>query len=161
MNKKKLILSSVLGALAVATLLIMLMPILTEVSTTPFDLVGKVSEWYYLEEYLWGIAGLIATICLPLLIITTDLCILSACGVIKSKKFDLILYIINIVLAFLCVGAIVNYFLGLGRTLGMGGLKLFKGETYFKYSSAFFYLYSVFSIAMLVITILNRKWRKK
>ena len=161
MNKKKLIFSSALCGLAIATLLIMLMPILTEADTTAFDLVGKVGEWYYIEEYLWGIAGLISTICLPLLIVSSALSILSACGVIKCRKLDIALYIVNIVLAFLVVGVVVNYFLGLGRTLGMSGLKLFKGTTYFDYSTAFFYLHTVFSIALFVVAILNRSKKAK
>lgn len=162
MNKKSLIISSVLSALAITTLLIMFMSILDvkgfEISM--FDYIKEMDNWYYIQDYLWGIGALISVVCLPLLIMSTIFCILSACGVIKSKKLDLILYIVNIVLAFLVVCVIVNYFLGLGRTLGMSGLKLFKGTTYFKYASAFFYLHCSLSIAMLVLACLNRKKSK-
>lgn len=162
MNKKKLIFSYILQILAIATLFIMFVPILKagDVLMVPFELVLNVGNWVYMEEYLFGIAGLISVICLPLLIISLELCKLSACGVIKSKKLDLALYIINIILISLVVGVIVNYFLGLGRTRGMSGLKLFKGQTNFKYATAFFYLHTVFSIAMLVIACLNRSKRK-
>lgn len=163
MNKKKLIFCYVMQVLSIATLFIMLMPIVkaSGASMIVFETVLNVDNWYYMEEYLFGIAGLITVICLPLLIISLELCKLSACGVIKSKKLDLILYIINIVLASLVVGVIVNYFLGLGRTIGMSGLKLFKGKTMFSYATAFFYLHCVFSIAMLVLACLNRNKRTK
>ncbi len=157
MNKKKLIFSYILQVLAIITIFITFMPIIKvgNVSMTVFEIVLDVGEWVDMEEYLFGIAGLISIICLPLLLISAELCKLSACGVIKSKKFDLILYIINIVLASLVVCVIVNYFLGLGRTIGMSGLKLFKGTTWFKYATAFFYLHCVFSISALVVACLN------
>jgi len=113
-----------------------------------------------MEEYLFGIAGLITLICSLLLLVSTELCKLSACGVIKSKKFDITLYIINIVLTALVVGVIVNYFLGLGRTIGMTGLKLFKGTTWFEYATAFFGLHCLFSITMLVAACLNLSKKK-
>ena len=159
MNKKKLILCYVLQILAVATMCITILPIIDtngNGSMTVFELVLNAGEWVYMEEYLFGIAGLIIIISLPLLIISLELCKLSATGVIKNKKLDLALYIVNIVLISLVVGVIVNYFLGLGRTIGESGLKLFKGETLFKYSTAYFYLHCVFSIAMLVLAILNK-----
>jgi len=163
MNKKKLIFSYVLQILAVATLFIMIMPIIKVPggSMTVMEIVLKTGYWVDMEEYLFGIAGLISIICCPLLIISTELSKLSACGIIKSKKFDLILYIINIVLTVLVVGVVVNYFLGLGRTIGVSGLKLFQGTTWFKYATAFFYLHTAFSIAMLVIAILNRNKKVK
>lgn len=157
MNKKKLIFSYVLQALALATMFIMLMPIVKVYGSTMvvFQIVLDIEKWYFMEEYLFGIAGLITIISMPLLLIGAELCKLSACGVIKSKKFDLIVYIVNIVLAALTVGVIVNYFLGLGRTIGMSGLKLFKGETMFKYATAFFYIHCVLSIGALVVACLN------
>ncbi len=163
MNKKKLIYSSVLCALAIITLFIMFMPIIemAGAGVDVFTLVGNPGRWTYIQEYLFGIAGLVATICLPLLIVSSVVCILSACGVIKNKKLDKVLYIVNIVLATLVVAVIVNYFLGLGRTLGKSGLKLFQGETYFKYATAFFYLHCIFSIGMLVVSCLNKKSKKK
>lgn len=160
MNKKKLIFNSVLCGLSVVTLFIMFMPILTTVDITVFDLVKYAGEWVFMEEYLWGIAGLISTICLPLLVVSSVLGILSACGVIKCKKLDTALYIVNIVLASFVVAVIVNYFLGLGRTIGMSGLKLFKGKTLFSSATAFFYLHCVFSIGMLVLACLNRSKKK-
>jgi len=158
MDKKKLIFSYVLQILAVTTLFITIMPIIKVpgASMTVFEIVLDTGNWVDMEEYLFGIAGLISLISLPLLIISLELTKLSACGVIKSKKFDLALYIINIVLISLVVAVIVNYFLGLGRTIGMSGLKLFKGTTWFNYATAFFYLHCVFSIAMLVIACLNK-----
>lgn len=163
MNKKKLIFSYIVQILAIATLFITIIPIIKVpgASMTVFELVLDTGNWVNMEEYLFGIAGLITLICSPLLIISLELTKLSACGVIKNKKFDLILYIINIVLASLVVAVIVNYFLGLGRTIGMSGLKLFQGKTWFNYATAFFYLHCVFSIAMLVISILNKKERNK
>jgi len=158
MDKKKLIFSYVLQILAVATFFITIMPILKNKgsSMTVFELVLNTGGWVFMEEYLFGIAGLISVICLPLLIISLELYKLCACGVIKSKKLELALYIINIVLISLVVAVIVNYFLGLGRTIGMSGLKLFKGKTWFSYATAFFYLHCVFSIGMLVVSILNK-----
>ncbi len=158
MDKKKLILSYAFQILAIATLFIMIMPIIVVPgkSMTVMEIVFDAGKWVDLEEYLFGIAGLISIICLPLLIVSAELCKLSACGVIKNKKFDFILYIVNIVLASLVVGVIVNYFLGLGRTIGLSGLKLFQGTTWFKYATAFFYLHCVFSIGMLVVAILNK-----
>ena len=79
-------------------------------SMTVFEIVLDTGDWVDMEEYLFGIAGLISIICLPLLIISLELCKLSAVGVIKNKKFDLALYIINIVLVSLVVAVIVNYF---------------------------------------------------
>ena len=162
MNKKKLILSYVLQVLAIAIFFIMLLPIIKGpgFSMTVFEIVLDAGEWIDMEEYLFGIAGLISTICLPILIVSLELCKLSACGVIKSKKFDLVLYIVNIILAFLLVGVIVNYFLGLGRTIGMNGLKLFKGKTWFDYTTAFFYLHCAFSIATLVLCCMNKNKNK-
>ena len=163
MNKKKLILSYVLQILAVATLFIIFMPIIKVPGQTlsVMEIVMDTGNWVDMEEYLFGIAGLISMICLPLVIISTELCKLSACGVIKNKKLDLALYIINIVLASLVVGVVVNYFLGLGRTIGMSGLKLFQGTTWFKYATAFFYLHTAFSVSMLVVAILNKKKKVK
>lgn len=162
MNKKKLIFTYVLQILAIATLFIMIMPIIKVpgASMTVFEIVLDIGEWIDMEEYLFGIAGLISLISLPLLVISLELTKLSACGVIKSKKLDLALYIINIVLISLVVAVIVNYFLGLGRTIGVSGLKLFQGTTWFKYATAFFYLHSAFSISMLVISILNKRKAK-
>jgi len=162
MNKKKLIFSYALQILAVLTIGIMFMPIIEvgNVSMTVFEIVLKTGEWIDMEEYLFGIAGLITLICSLLLLVSTELCKLSACGVIKSKKFDITLYIINIVLTALVVGVIVNYFLGLGRTIGMNGLKLFKGTTWFEFATAFFGLHCLFSIAMLVAACLNLSKKK-
>lgn len=158
MNKKKLIFSYVMQILAIATLFITFMPIIKVpgASMTVFEIVLDAGDWIDMEEYLFGIAGLISIICLPLLIISLELCKLSAVGVIKNKKFDLALYIINIVLVSLVVAVIVNYFLGLGRTIGMSGLKLFKGKTWFNYATAFFYLHCAFSVLMLVAACLNK-----
>ena len=163
MNKKKLIFSYILQILAVATLAITVMPIIKVpgASMTVFEIVLDVGEWIDMEEYLFGIAGLISLISLPLLIISLEITKLTACGVINNKKIDLALYIINIILISLVVGVIVNYFLGLGRTIGVSGLKLFKGTTWFKYATAFFYLHCVFAIGMLVISILNKNKRVK
>lgn len=163
MKTKKLILSYVLQILAIATIFITFMPIIKvgNISMTVFEIVLDVGDWVDMEEYLFGIAGLITIICMPLLLISAELCKLSACGVIKSKKFDLIVYIVNIVLAALAVGVIVNYFLGLGRTIGMSGLKLFKGETWFEHTTAFFYLHCLFSIGALVVACFNRSKKSK
>jgi len=163
MNKKKLILSYILQILAVATLFITFMPIIKvgNVSMTVFEIVLRIDVWIDMEEYLFGIAGLITLICSPLLLISAELCKLSATGVIKNRVLDIVLYIINIVLTFLIVGVCVNYFLGLGRTIGVSGLKLFQGTTWFSYATSFFYLHVAFSIAMFVIAILNRKKSKK
>ena len=163
MDKKKLIFSYALQLLALATLFIMLMPIIKIYGTsmTVMEIVLDVGNRVNMEEYLFGIAGLISVICLPLLMIGAELNKLCACGVIKNKTFDLILYIVNIVLAACVVGVVVNYFLGLGRTIGMNGLKLFKGTTWFEFATAFFYLHTVFSIAMLVIAILNMNKKVK
>ena len=158
MDKKKLIFSYVLQILALATLVITIFPIIKVpgASMTVFEIVLDVGEWIDMEEYLFGIAGLISIITLPLLLISLELTKLVACGVIKNKKFDLALYIINIILVSLVVAVIVNYFLGLGRTIGVSGLKLFKGKTWFSYATAFFYLHCVFTIGMLVLAILNK-----
>ena len=158
MNLKKLILNYVLQILAVVTIGIMLMPIIQAngQSMSVFEIVLRTGHWVDMEEYLFGIAGLITLICAPLLIITAELGKLSACGVIKNKKFDLAIYIINIVLASLIVAVIVNYFLGLGRTIGKSGLKLFQGVTWFKFATAYFYLFCAFSIGMLVVACLNK-----
>jgi len=158
MDKKKLIFTYVLQILSVATLFIMVMPIIVVpgASMTVFEIVLDTGAWIDMEEYLFGIAGLITLISLLLLIISLELTKLIACGVIKNKKFDLVLYIINIVLVSLVVAVIVNYFLGLGRTIGVSGLKLFQGTTWFKYATAFFYLHCAFSIGMLIISILNK-----
>ena len=163
MNKKKLIFCYVMQILAVATLFITFMPIIKVpgASMTVFETVLEAGNWVNMEEYLFGIAGLISVISLPLLIISLELCKLSTVGVIKNKKFDLALYIINIVLTSLVVGVVVNYFLGLGRTIGMSGLKLFQGTTWFKYATPFFYLHTTFSISMLVISILNKSKKNK
>ena len=163
MKKKNLIVSVLISCFSIVTLFIMFMPILDLplVDTNVFDLVGAIDKWYLIEEYLWGIAGLISTICLPILFVSSVLCILSACGVIKNKKLDKFLYILNIVLALLVVLVIVNYFLGFGRTIGKSGLKLFQGPTYFDHVSAFFYLHSVFSVILLVLACLNKKCKKK
>jgi len=162
MNKKKLIFCYVMQLLALATLIITIIPIVkaSGESMTVFELVLHAGDWVFMEEYLFGIAGLISVISLPLLIIGLELTKLSACGVINNKKFDLAMYIINIVLASIVVAVIVNYFLGLGRTIGMSGLKLFKGKTLFSYATAFFYLHCVFSIGMLVLACLNRSKKK-
>ena len=160
MKTKNLIYSAVLCALSVATFCIMFMPILNASEITPFNLIELFDYWTYVEEYVWGIAAIITTVCAPLLFISSILCILSSCGVIKNEKMDLILYIVNIVLVSLIATVIVNYFLGLGRTISARGFKLFQGKTYFAYSTAFFYLHCVFSIAMLVLSILNRKKNK-
>lgn len=157
MKVKNLVYSSILCALSIAVFCITFMSILEGVDYSAFEAAKTVGDWYYIEQYLWGIAGLITVICSPLLFISSVLCILSSIGLIKSKKLDLFLYIINIILAFLIVGVIVNYFLGLGRTLGERGLQLFKGETYFNHSTAFFYLHCAFSVGALVLSILNRK----
>ncbi len=158
MNKKKLIFSYVIQLLALGTLLLMFMPIIQAPgeSLTVLELVLNSGKWVYMEEYLFGIAGLVTIISAPLLLITTELCKLSACGVIKCKKFDLAMYIVNIILTSFLVAVIVNYFLGLGRTIGMSGLVLFKGTTWFSYATAYFYLYSAFSIGSLVLACLNR-----
>lgn len=163
MNKKKLIFTYILQVLALVTMGIILMPIIEVpgASMSVIEILIRVDVWVDMEEYLFGIAGFITIACLVLLLISTELCKLSASGVIKSKKLDLVLYIINIVLTVLVVGVCVNYFLGLGRTIGMSGLKLFQGTTWFKYATAFFYLHCVFSITMLVIACLNRSKKKK
>lgn len=163
MDKKKLILTYVLQILAVATLFIMFTPIVKVPgeSMTVFEIVLQVEIWIDMEQYLFGIAGLITIITLPLLIISLEIYKLCACGVIKSKKLELALYITNIILTALVVGVIVNYFLGLGRTIGVSGLKLFQGKTWFEYATAFFYLHCVFSISMLVIACLNRTKKAK
>ena len=162
MDKKKLIFCYVIQILSIVVLGIMLMPIIKVSShtLTPMELVLKVNDWYYMEEYLFGIAALITLITAPLLVISLELCKLSACGVINSKLMDKILYIVNIVLVAFIVGVSVNYFLGLGRTIGKSGLQLFKGSTYFEFATAFFYLHVAISIAMLVVAILNRKGKK-
>ena len=162
MNKKKLIFSYVLQILAFATLLILFMPIIKVpgVSMTVMELVLDAGDWTYMEEYLFGIAGLISLICLPLIIVVAELNKLSACGVIKCKKLDKVLYIVNIVLTAMVVAVIVNYFLGLGRTVGTSGLKLFQGTTMFEYATAFFYLHCVFSVVMLLIACFNRNKKK-
>ena len=163
MNKKKLIFCYAMQLLALATLVITIIPIVKVPgggSMTVFELVLHAGDWVYMEEYLFGIAGLISVISLPLLIIGLELTKLSACGVINNKKLDLAMYIINIVLASFVVAVIVNYFLGLGRTIGMSGLKLFKGKTLFSCATAFFYLHCVFSIGMLVLACLNRSKKK-
>ena len=158
MNKKKLILSYVLQILALATLVITIFPIIKVpgASMTVFEIVLDTGDWIDMEEYLFGIAGLITLISSPLLIISLELNKLCAAGVIKNKKLELALYIVNIVLVSLVVAVIVNYFLGLGRTIGVSGLKLFQGTTWFKYATAFFYLHCALSIGMLVVSILNK-----
>ena len=158
MNKKKLIFSYVLQLLSVATLAITFMPIIKVPgqSLSVMEIVLDTGNWVDMEEYLFGIAGLISIICCPLLLVGAELTKLSACGVINNKKFDLVIYIINIVVASLIVGVVVNYFLGLGRTIGMSGLKLFQGTTWFSYTTAFFYLHTIFSITMLVVAILDK-----
>ena len=163
MNKKKLIFCYAMQILAVIVLGIMLMPIIKTkyASVTSMELALQVEEWFYMEEYLFGIAGLITLITAPLLIVSLELCKLSECGVIKCKLMDKILYIVNIVLTAIILGVAVNYFLGLGRTIGKSGLKLFQGHTYFEFATAFFYLHVVFSVAMLVIAILNMNKKKK
>ena len=163
MNKKKIIFSSILRTLSIGLIFVLiLMPIVAEGSNAigTVELITNVGKWVYMEEYLFGIAGLIAIICLPLLAVSAELCVLSDTGVIKCKKLDTALYIINIVLSALLVGAGVNYFLGLGRTLGLSGLQLFKGPTYFNFATAHFYIYIVVAVGMLVLSILNRKSKK-
>ena len=163
MDKRKLLISYGLQALAIVTLFIMFMPIVKSGSATMvvFEQVIKAGQWVYMEEYLFGIAGLITTICLPILIVSLEVCKLSAVGIIKSKTVDLICYIVNIVLTSCVAGVIVNYFLGLGRTMGMSGLVLFKGPTMFKYSTAFFYLHCIFAAAMVVGACFNRTKKSK
>lgn len=163
MNKKRLILSSIICALSIATLFIMFMPIVVSPlgeGVSLFTYLSSIDLWYRIEDYLWGIAALISTICLPVIIISSALGILSACGVIKCKKLDKALYIINIIFAAFVVAVIVNYFLGLGRTIGASGLTLFAGTTFFAYSTAFFYLHCVFAIAILVLACLNKDKKK-
>lgn len=162
MNKKKLILSSALCLLSVATLFIMFIPIVSNqgVGMDLFPFLTRIELWYSMEEYLWGIATLISIICLPLLFFGSILSILCACGQINNRKIELTVYIINIVLAFLVLGVTVNYFLGLGRTIGMSGLKLFKGSTWFDCATAFFYLHCALSLSALVVACLNCPKRK-
>jgi len=162
MDKKKLIFSYVVQILAFASIAILFVPILKakDHSMSILELIINTGKWVYMEEYLFGIAGLIIIICSPMLLITTELCKLSACGVIKCKKLDTALYIINIVLTGLLVCTIVNYFLGLGRTMGMSGLVLFKGRNNFVYTIAYFYLHVVFSVSMLIFVILNKQNKK-
>ena len=162
MDKKKLIFCYVVQVLSVVTLFIMAMPIIkvSGASMSVMDAVIEVGDWVFMEEYLFGIAGLITIISLPILIISVEFCKLSACGVIKNRVVDLILYIVNIVIIVLVVGVSVNYFLGLGRTIGMSGLKLFKGPTNFKNATPFFYLHVLFSVSMLVVAILNKPSKK-
>jgi len=161
MNKKKIILSSILLVLSVVTLAIMAMPVIQETTWGAIDLAGKASSWYYMEEYLIGIAGLVSIICLPLLILSSFLSLISACCEIKNKAFNIVLFVVNIVLALLVFGVSVNYFLTLGRTIGMSGLKLFKGPTLFEYATPFFYLHCIFSLSMLVLACLNFSKKSK
>lgn len=163
MNKKNLILSSLLCGLSALTFFIMFIPIIsvTGYDLELFTLISRMSEWYMVEEYVWGIAALISIIVLPLLFFSSILSIFVACGEIRNKITQRVIYIVNIVLSSLVVGVVVNYFLGLGNGLSASGLELFKGETFFKYSTAFFYLHTIFSIAMLVIACFNFNKSKK
>ena len=93
MNKKKLIFSYVVQILAIAILFIMVMPIVkvgNSVSITVMELAFNMNEWVDMQEYLFGIAGIITLAVCPLLIITTELCKLSAVGVIKCKALDIV-----------------------------------------------------------------------
>lgn len=163
MNLKKLIFCYVLQVLAVATLGILLMPVMKVegiASAGVMDSVILVGDWVYMEDYLFGIAGLITLITCPLLIIVTELYKLSACGIIKNRVYDMVLYITSIVLAFIVVGTVVNMFLALGRTRGMSGLKLFKGTTNFEYATPYFYLHTAFALTMLTISAINLPGKK-
>ena len=164
MNKKRLIFSSILCGLAITTLFLMFMPIVSadgEVMPRMFELATGAGQWVYVQEYVWGIGALIATICLPILIASSAVSILSACGVIKCKALDKALYILNIVLASFVVATIVNYTLGLGRTIGAPGFQLFTGPTFFQYSTAYYYLHCIFSIGALVMACLARTRKAK
>ncbi|MBE7076941.1 MAG: hypothetical protein E7374_03500 [Clostridiales bacterium] len=161
MNKKSLIFSYALTVLSVATLLIMLMPILDGLGMTMFGMAKSADKWYNFEEYLWGIGAIIAWVCLPLLIVSSILTFLSACDVIKCKVLDKILYIVNIVLASLVVAVIVNYTLGYARSLThTDGIQLFKGTTYFKYVTPYYFWHCILSIGMLVVAIFTKKKSK-
>lgn len=160
MNKKSLIFSSILCGLSIATLLFMLIPIVNDLGMSMFYLLGN-NGWYYFEEIIWGIAAIVQIVCLPLLILSFVLSILRACNVIKTNKFDLALYIINIVLSLLLVAVIVNLTLGLGRSFDGPGIKFFQGETYFNYASAYYYLNAIFSVAILVLSCINKPSKNK
>ncbi len=161
MNKKKLIFCYVLQILALATMVLLMMPLVKN-SGLNGAVMGLLisSEWIMIEDYLFAIAGIITVVTMLLLLISLELYKLCACGVIKNKIFDRVLYIINIVLISFAVATIVNYFLGLGRTTHMSGLHLFQGETLFKYATPVFYLHCVFTITMLVLAILCKNKKK-
>lgn len=163
MNKKKLILSVAMCLLSAVTLFIMFIPI---ISVSGYDLglftlITRTDSWYMVEEYVWGIGAYISLITLPLLFFSSILSIFVACGEIKNKIVQKVLYVLNIVLSSIVVAVVVNYFLGLANGVDAKGLKLFDGTTFFKYSTAFFYLYTLFSVGILVMSCFNKTNKSK
>ncbi len=156
MNKKYLICSSVLCGFALTTLLLMLIPVLSISDMTMFDLVGKVNLWYNFEDYVWGIGAIMLVVTLSILIVNSVLCILSACKVIKNKRIDKVLYVINIILTILVALTIILFFLGYGRSLSARKVKLFVGTTYFKYATSYLPLHSVATVLTFFAALLNR-----
>ena len=163
-NVKNLVLSSFLAAASLILLFIMFMPIISSkgiIEISMFDMATRSTEWYMLEEYLWGIGALVATISLPILFVGSVLSILSALGIIKNKKLDKALYIFNIVFAGFVFSMIVMYMVGLGSSLTVRGHSFFVGITYFDYATAFFYVHCVFSFLALVAACFNCPKAKK
>lgn len=156
MNKKYLICSSVLCGFAVTALLLMLIPVLDISNMTMYDLIGNTSLWYNFEDYVWGVGAMILVIILPILIVNCALCILSACGVIKNKRIDKVLYVINIVLTVIVLATIIPYLLGYGRSLSVRKTKLFVGTTYFKYATSYLPLHILVSVLSVFTALINR-----
>ena len=156
MNKKYLICSSILCGLALTIMLLMFMPVLNISGMTMFNLVGNADIWYNFEDYVWGIGAIILLVVLPILIINSVLCILSACNVIKNKRMDKVLYIINIVLAMIALTTIIFFFLGYGRSISAKKVKLFVGTTYFKYTTSYLPLHCVATIFTAFTALINK-----
>ena len=163
-NIKNLVLSSFLAAASLILLFIMFMPILSGnafESISMFKMTTNISNWYMLEHYMWGVGALVSTISLPILFVGSVGSILCALGIIKNKKLELALYILNIIFAFFVFSITAMYLVGFGSSLTVSGHSFFVGTTYFDFATPFFYVHSVFIVLALVAACLNWPKNKK
>ena len=130
-------------------------------SISMFKMTTNISNWYMLEEYMWGVGALVSTISLPILFVGSVGSILCALGLIKNKKLGLALYILNIIFAFFVFSITAMYLVGFGSSLTVSGHSFFVGITYFDFATPFFYVHSVFAFLALVAACFNCPKAKK
>lgn len=153
MNKKYLLTSSVITGLALAILLLMLMPVLNlEIfNYSAFQCLDYLQSESTFST-MFAVASLINVIACPLLILSGILSVLSALNIIKNKNLDKILRFANVILSICFVVSVIMLTVGLAQTYKT---LLIAGETkaYFTNATPYFYIHTVLSVLTVAVSV--------